>query len=154
MEQQADSTTVQNKQVSSQFEKILNELNLLKSNLQKNILSVKTLEKEVVKELKKNSKATKAKKKRNPSGFAKPTLISEELCTFLGKPSGTEMARTEVTKNLTQYIKENNLQEPSNKRKINPDKKLQKLLNTKKSDEVTYFNLQKYMKVHFPKTGQ
>ena len=154
MEQQADSTTVQNKQVSSQFEKILNELNLLKSNLQKNILSVKTLEKEVVKELKKNSKAKKEKKKRNPSGFAKPTLISEELCTFLGKPSGTEMARTEVTKHLTQYIKEHNLQEPSNKRKINPDKKLQKLLNTKKSDEVTYFNLQKYMKVHFPKTAQ
>jgi len=77
-------------------------------------------------------------------------LISPELCSFLGKPKGTEMARTEVTKFLTTYIKEHELQDPSNRRKILPDKKLHTLLNTKKSDEVTYFNLQKYMKVHFP----
>ena len=84
-------------------------------------------------------------------GFAKPALISKELCTFLGKPSGTEMARTEVTKHLTSYIKEHNLQDQENKRRILPDAALKKLLNLKANDEVTYFNLKKYIKVHFPK---
>ena len=139
-----------------QFAKILGELETLKSNLQKSIVAVRSLQKEVNKEIRRNDNKRKkeaSKKKRAPSGFAKPTVISEELCTFLGKPQGTEMARTEVTKNLTQYIKQNNLQDPQNKRTILPDKKLQKLLNTTKNDEVTYFNLQKYMKVHFPKSS-
>ena len=91
--------------------------------------------------------------KRAPSGFAKATEISTELCSFLGKPQGTEMARTEVTKYLTQYIKEHKLQDDANSRKILPDKPLQQLLNVSNGDEVTYFNLQKYMKVHFPKSA-
>ena len=99
----------------------------------------------------KNSDPNRAK--RPPSGFAKPALISNELCSFLGVESGTEMARTEVTKHLTTYIKEHNLQDQENKRKILPDSALQKLLNVSPSDEVTYFNLQKFMKVHFPKSG-
>ena len=95
------------------------------------------------------SKKQSNKPKREPSGFAKPTEISHELCDFLQKPYGTEMARTEVTKYLTQYIKQFNLQEPSDKRKINPDLKLSKLLGCESTDEVTYFNLQKWMKPHF-----
>ena len=91
--------------------------------------------------------------KRPPSGFAKPALISDELCCFLGTPSGTEMARTEVTKLITSYIKEHNLQNAANKREIAPDAKLKNLLNINKGDVLTFFNLQKYMKVHFPKTA-
>ena len=59
------------------------------------------------------------------------------------------MARTEVTKHLTKYIKANNLQDESDKRKILPDKKLTKLLKLPKGEQVTYFNLQKWMKPHF-----
>ena len=91
------------------------------------------------------------KPKRAPSGFAKPSLISNELCSFLGKPNGTQMARTEVTKYLTQYIKQHNLQDQANRRRIVPDSPFQQLLNVPTDAEVTYFNLQKYMKVHFPK---
>ena len=91
--------------------------------------------------------------KRPPSGFAKPALISDELCNFLGKPSGTEMARTEVTKHITSYIKEHNLQNAANKREITADAKLKNLLNLNNGDVLTFFNLQKYMKVHFPKTA-
>ena len=90
---------------------------------------------------------------RAPSGFAKPTLISDELCSFLGKPVGTEMARTEVTKSITAYIKEHSLQHAENKRRIMPDTALASLLNVDDSVELTYFNLQKYMKVHFPKSA-
>ena len=91
--------------------------------------------------------------KRPPSGFAKPALISDSLCQFLGRPSGTEMARTEVTKELTQYIKQHSLQDSENKRRINCDSALKSLLKVSDSDEVTYFNLQRYMKIHFPNSG-
>ena len=117
--------------------------------LQKN---VQRFLKETARKNKRRSKPAEGKPPRAPSGFAKPALISTQLCSFLNKPKGTEMARTEVTKFLTTYIKEHNLQDPENKRRILPDKKLGKLLNAG-SNEVTYFNLQKYMKVHFPKSA-
>jgi len=93
------------------------------------------------------------KTKREPSGFACPSKISNELCEFLGVDYGTEMARTEVTKKMTHYIKDHNLQNPTNKRFIVPDDKLKSLLNVTDSDELTYFNLQKFLKTHFPKSG-
>ena len=117
------------------------------------IAEVKKLRKQVSKKIEKYEKILKKKKKkRNPSGFAKPSKISKELCIFLGKNPGTEMARTEVTKIITTYIKEKQLQNPKNKRIILPDKKLGNLLKVKKQDKLTYFNLQKYMKIHFPKS--
>ena len=86
-----------------------------------------------------------------PTGFAKPSLISEELCKFLNKPSGTLMARTEVTQKLNKYIKEHSLQNPANMKEIKADTALTKLLNLKKGDDLTYFSLQKYLKDHFLK---
>jgi chromatin remodeling complex protein RSC6 len=61
------------------------------------------------------------------------------------------MARTEVTRDVNKYIRTNNLQDKENGRKINPDSKLAALLKLKKTDELTYFNLQKYMSHHFAK---
>jgi len=116
----------------------------------------KTLEKAVARELKNSLKASAKKRKtsgnRQPSGFVKPTLISDELAKFLGKASGTEMARTEVSKEINAYIRAKELQDKTNGRKIIPDASLSKLLNLQSSDELTYFNLQKYMKHHFIKT--
>jgi len=103
-----------------------------------------------------NKTKLKAEKKRatarsTPSGFAKPTKISDELCTFLGVAKGSELARTEVTKKLNAYIKENNLYDPTNKRKILPNAALKKLLGSKDGDDVSYFNIQRYMKRHYVK---
>ena len=116
----------------------------------------KVLEKQVLKEArsmdKVNAKRRKSKGSRAPSGFVKPTAISKDLAKFLGVAENTMIARTDVTKKITSYVKENKLQAPSNGRQILPDKKLMALLNCKSSDEVTYFNLQKYMKPHFIKT--
>ena len=115
----------------------------------------KLLEKQVLKEArsmdKVNAKRKKSKGSRAPSGFVKPTAISKDLAKFLGVAEDTKMARTDVTKRITAYVKDNKLQAPNNGRKIIPDKKLMNLLNCKTSDEVTYFNLQKYMKPHFIK---
>jgi len=116
----------------------------------------KTLEKTVSRDLKAAQKASSKKKRstanRQPSGFVKPTLISNELAEFLGKTVGTEMARTAVSKEINQYIRANSLQDAANGRKINPDAKLTKLLKINKGEELTYFNLQRYMKHHFIKT--
>ena len=114
----------------------------------------KTLEKVFSRELKsaqKNSKKRKSSGNRQPSGFVKPTRISDELAKFLGKTIGTEMARTEVSKEINAYIREKGLQDKANGRKIHPDASLSKLLALTSADELTYFNLQRYMKHHFIK---
>ena len=115
----------------------------------------KTLEKIVNREMKNAQKSSAKKRKatgnRAPSGFVKPTRISDELANFLGKTIGTEMARTAVSKEINGYIRANDLQDKANGRKINPDAKLVKLLKLNKDEELTYFNLQRYMKHHFVK---
>lgn len=134
---------------SSSIQTLTLSLNKLKADF-------KTLEKQVLKEArsmdKVNAKRNKNKGSRAPSGFVKPAAISKELAKFLGKPEDTMMARTDVTKLITAYVKDHKLQDASNGRRIVPDAKLKALLNVKASDEVTYFNLQKYMKPHFVKT--
>ena len=116
----------------------------------------KVLEKKWVRELKLSSKSSQKKKRktgnRAPSGFVKPTKISDELATFLDKPSGFEMARTEVTRDINQYIRTHNLQDKTNGRRIIPDSKLTNLLKIKTGEELTYFNLQRYMSCHFAKS--
>jgi len=84
--------------------------------------------------------------KRTPSGFNKPAKLSPELCAFLGIPEGSEMARTHVTRQLNVYIKEQNLQNPENKKQIVPDEKLKALLNLPADQQLSYFNLQRFMK--------
>lgn len=88
---------------------------------------------------------------RKPSGFIKPTLISDELANFLGKTTGTEMARTDVSKEINAYICAHNLKDKANGRIIHPDAKLSALLKITSGNELTFFNLQSYMKHHFIK---
>jgi chromatin remodeling complex protein RSC6 len=131
----------------SKFQTMLTSFNTLKTEL-------RSLEKMTVKQLKvaeKQSNKKRRKGNRAPSGFVKPSLISDELAKFLDKPCGTEMARTDVTREINKYIRANNLQDKSNGRKINPDKQLTQLLKIEDSVDLTYFNLQKYMGPHFPK---
>ena len=116
---------------------------------------MKTAEKLHAREVKAGGKSKRSapKKDRAPSGFVKPTLISKELANFLGKPVGTEWARTEVTREINAYIRTHSLQDKENGRKINPDTKLKSLLQVKKGEELTYFNLQQYMSRHFAKAS-
>jgi hypothetical protein len=117
---------------------------------------VNELKRQHARELRAANKANKRRKtnvNRAPSGFVKPTLISNELAAFLGKPEGSVLARTEVTREVNAYIRTQKLQDKDNGRKIIPDAKLLKLLKLKKGEELTYFNLQKYMAAHFAKSS-
>jgi len=144
----SDSLTAKLAEYSSKLQALTALVNVVKNDY-------KVLEKAVSKELKAAQKASKKGKRnagnRAPSGFVKPTLISDELAVFLGKDKGSLLARTAVSKEINVYIRANNLQDKENGRKINPDAKLAKLLKIQKGDELTYFNLQKYMKHHFVK---
>ena len=139
-----------------QFQNLLGQLQNMRVQITQLSNQVRDLEKNWQRQVRNLNKDRKGRnmggKKRAPSGFAKPALLSKELCRFLNKPEGTEMARTEVTKHLTQYIKSNELQDTEDKRKIHPDQQLSKLLMVNKEDDVTYFNLQKWMKPHFQAT--
>jgi len=140
--------------IAEQFTVLLNSLSSFKSQISMLSAQVKALEKNVKKQMKQlEREAQKNKKKgnRKASGFAVPTKISNDLCKFMGKPEGSEMARTEVTKYIIQYIKNNKLPDKKNKKIIKPDSALKSLLDLKPEDEVTYFNLQKYMNKHFVK---
>lgn len=138
---------------SAEFLGKLNQLGGLFASLK---AEFRLLEKKWSRELKTAQKSQAKRKRksgnRQPSGFVKPTKISDELAKFLEKPVGSEMARTDVTREINKYIRSHNLQDKDNGRKINPDAKLQTLLKIKKTDELTYFNLQRYMSPHFFKT--
>jgi chromatin remodeling complex protein RSC6 len=133
-------------QAQANFQLIMNTVSSLKANM-------KNIDKLTARLMKEAAKSSKKKKVSNGlSGFEKPTLISDELASFFGKDKDTRMARTEVSKLIHEYVKSHNLQKEGNRRVIKPDSKLQKLLGTDSSkEELTYFNLQKYLKKHFRK---
>lgn len=143
-----NSTAVKLTELSAKVQQIASLLSGLKSDL-------KNVEKNYARDMKLAQKASAKKRRSNgnrkPSGFVKPTRISDELASFLGKPVGTEMARTEVSKEINSYITSNSLQDKTNGRKIIPDSKLTQLLKIGADDELTYFNLQRFMKHHFIK---
>ena len=132
------------------FSKHLTKLQDLTSVLNGVKADFKLLEKRWSKELRVAQKGMKRKKNlnRQPSGFVKPTRISEELADFLEKPHGSEMARTQVTREINTYIRAHSL---ATGRNINPDAKLSALLKIPAEETLTYFNLQRYMSPHFYK---
>ena len=145
---------LENTKLVDQFTTIMSTITAVKSQISALQNQIRGLEKGVkreVKNLKKEATRTKPKGNRKPSGFAKPTKISDELCEFMKKNIGAKVARTEVTQYLIEYIKQNNLQKSDNRKIIEPNSELKTLLGVQDKDEVTYFNLQRHMNKHFIK---
>jgi upstream activation factor subunit UAF30 len=122
------------------------------------LAQVKKLDKRVHREIKdarKRKRRSKPEegadaKPRTPSIFERPVQVTDDLCVFLGKPKGTQMSRSEVTKAVNNYVKEKNLK---NKHDITPDASLKKLLALPEGTSLTYFNLQKYLNPHYIKAA-
>tara|TARA_Y100000389_G_scaffold197722_1_gene232845 strand:- start:1025 stop:1696 length:672 start_codon:yes stop_codon:yes gene_type:complete len=142
-------------ELSLAFGEFMTQLTTLRTLQAKVLTDFRSLQKRTEREIKAAQKANSKRKRkpgnRAPSGFVKPTLISDQLADFLGKAHGSELARTEVTREINQYIRANSLQDKDNGRIIKPDAKLKALLGVKDSEELTYFNLQKFMSPHFQK---
>ena len=150
---QSDTSSNATESVMAQYEEQFANLNKTLVGFRSQITALqqqlRTIEKSVRREmnqLKKQADKSKNRGNRKPSGFATPSKISPELCEFMGKHEGSEVARTEVTKFVIAYIKENGLAESKS---IKPDDKLKALLGTNEDDQVTYFNIQRYMNQHF-----
>lgn len=83
-----------------------------------------------------------------PSKFFIPTKISNKLSEFLGIENGTKMTRINITREINNYIRINNLQDKQNKFLINPDSKISNLFGLNNGDELTHLNIQKYIAYH------
>jgi chromatin remodeling complex protein RSC6 len=151
----AADTTVDTNAKLAEFGSKINQVSTLLAAMK---ADYKSLEKSIAKDLKNASKSKKSKKSSVPnpnrqlSGFVKPSVVSDDLLAFVGKEKGTMMSRVEVSKEITAYIEKNSLKDKENGRQINPDAKLTKLLQIGAGEVLTYFNLQRYLKIHFVKT--
>ena len=147
-----EKSTTTSDDMGEKFSGILNTLGSFRQQITMLQGQVRALEKSVNKKMRtlaREAKKNQNKGNRKPSGFAVPTSITDDLCDFMGKEAGTQVARTEVTQFIIQYIKDKDLQWENNRKIIKPDEKLKNLLGVEDKDEVTYFNLQKYMNKHF-----
>ncbi|KAG0567939.1 hypothetical protein M758_7G170700 [Ceratodon purpureus] len=92
----------------------------------------------------KASKEPKEKKKRagGGGGLTKACALSPELQVIIGE---SELPRTQVVKQLWVYIREHNLQDPGDKRKIICDDALRNLLGTNSTD---MFKMNKLLSKH------
>ena len=154
MDKTEDSELQDNDVADDTFEIIFNTINILKKNVTTVNAQLKKLEKQVKrknKQMNKQLEKFKERKGKKPSGFAQASKISKELCDFMNIPAGTEMARTDVTKFIIQYIKDNKLQSETEKKQIIPDDKLKALLKPTDDEVMTFFNIQKFMNQHFIK---
>ena len=109
-------------------------------------------EKRVV-DRKMNGKVNKPKDPNAPpTGFEKPVNVSTELGGFLGLKKGEQISRANVTSRVSAYCKEHKLQKETDGRYIFPDQKLSKLLSIDQGKEITFFDIQKHLKPHYPDT--
>ena len=124
---------------------------------------------EAAKTAKREARDSKKKKRKDPAtmtpeekavwearrannAFLVQRPLTEELCAFMGLKSGETRSQTQVTKFISEYVKTHSCFDPSFKRRILPNAALAKLLRVGDKDEVTYLNLQSFLKVHFIKT--
>lgn len=156
--------------MKQRFEKLIKAKQDLMNELKREIQELRKMQRDHEHALKDASKKSRKKKvrdensSRKPSGFASPVVVSDSLYEFLapfGVNKGDPIARTDVTRYITTYIKDHDLQNPDHRREIVPDASLKKLFgpamepkdpNDANSPLVyTYLKLQRYLSQHFPK---
>ena len=156
--------------MKQRFERLIKTKQDLLIELKREVQELKKMQRDHELALKEASKRSRKKRVRDenstrkPSGFASPVVVSDELYSFLesfGVKKGDPIARTDVTRYVTTYIKDKDLQNPENRREIVPDTVLDRLFgpamehkdpNDATSPLVyTYLKLQRYLSQHFPK---
>jgi chromatin remodeling complex protein RSC6 len=144
----------------TEFNTTVAKVNELRNQLGLVLGDLKKMEKRLSRELKRAGRRRRTRAPaldeagnplpKKPSVFTKPQTITDDLCVFLGKPKGTQVSRSDVTRGIMDYVKKHSL---NNKQDINPDAALRKLLKVTESEKVTILNLQRYLKNHYVKTA-
>ena len=142
---------------------LVRHLSTMRDTISSLFTEVKRLEKKVHRTIKdagkrrKNRKtdgATDADAPKRPTVFNVPQEVTPELNVFFGNAADSKMSRAEVTKKITGYAKEHSLMKGHN---INADAKLAKLLNLAANlpagEQLTIFNLQRFLRHHYPKSA-
>jgi len=142
----------------AEFNAQVAKVNELRNTLGTVLADMKKMEKRLSRELKRAGRrrrtrvpqldANGVELPKKPSVFTKPQQITDDLCVFLGKPKGTQISRSDVTRGVMDYVKKHSL---NNKQDINPDAALRKLLKVTEAEKVTILNLQRYLKNHYVK---
>jgi chromatin remodeling complex protein RSC6 len=153
----------------TQLAALAEQLKSLSSELSTKVRDAVRAVQEAAKTAKREARDSKKKKKVDPStmteeqraayekrrannAFLVQRPLTDELCHFMGLKSGETRSQTQVTKFISEYVKSHSCFDPSFKRRILPNAALAKLLRVGDKDEVTYLNLQSFLKVHFIKT--
>ena len=162
---QIETVAIEQSSASEQLKTILKNLGDQSSQTKTLINLIKGILKDVDrqgKELDKlrNKKSRSSGERKSSglqSGITKPVSISDELAKFLGVEPGTLVPRNEVTKGVSSYVRKFELSDPSNKQKFvltsKPEGKALAVLLGNPTEEVTYFNLQRYLKHHYTSVG-
>ena len=91
-----------------------------------------------------------AARRNNPNnGFNRPRVISDKMKEFLGMGPDETISRTEGTRKVFAYIRENNLKHPDNGKIIVPDEKLRDFLGADSDIQISFSNIQKYLSPHY-----
>jgi len=140
---------VSKEQIATSMETLFGELtdSVTSKDLLKKIKQFRT---DLTRALKlKNTTGEKKERDTSNSGFMKPIKVSEPMRQFLGLEQDQLTRRLDITKKLCEYIKTNDLQNPSDRRNILPDTTLKELLNIHNPDEqLTYYSIQQKLKDH------
>lgn len=169
-----EETSTEASSMRQRFEALIKARQDQMTELKREVQELRKMQRDHEHAIKDASKKSKKKKvprddsnPRKPSGFASPVVVSDELYSFLesyGIKKGDPIARTEVTKHITGYIRDHNLQNPENRREIVPDAALKKIFgepmqhrvpdDTSSPKVFTYLKLQTYLSAHFPKKAK
>jgi chromatin remodeling complex protein RSC6 len=164
----ATATTTETRPAGVILAELQETLKALSSELSSRVRAAVHDAQEAVKAMKRDARDSKKRRKVDPAtlspeekaawdarrannAFLKLRPLSDELSSFMGLPAKSQKSQTDVTKFVANYVKAHSCFDPNFKRRIIPDTKLGKLLRVKDGQEVTYLNLQSFLKVHFLK---
>ena len=135
-------TTTETITIEDQFKMICDDLTQMSSGSKNLQLKVKNLHRSY-------KQACKPRKVKKHTVMHDKMNISSELLKHLGKDPGTQMTKSEAMKSVSEYVRNNGLQNPENRRQFTPNKKLSKVLNMEPTKTITFVELNKYLSHHF-----
>lgn len=124
-------------------EKEVDQVSLFLQKIEEIVVTSKELTK-IAKLITKKRK-TPARRGGGSGGFQVPVVLAPQLSKFLNVDAATNLPRTEVTKMITKYIKEHELQCEDNRKNFLCDVALAALFDVPEGTQTNWFEMQRFM---------